>query len=141
MYSLKITTCAFMPSPVAVRQQCLRHMLRCLTWVVCLRCIGMEEAELLADRIGVLNNGELRAYGTPLFLKHSMTSGSNERFRVHIVLADKMRLDEAVRVFTTHAPDARRIVKTSHGDNVLAMVRVICVCSGKRVQRVRLCFR
>lgn len=35
----------------------------------------MEEADILADRKAIINNGELKAFGTSLFLKNRFGAG------------------------------------------------------------------
>ncbi|KAJ1658571.1 hypothetical protein IWQ61_002216 [Dispira simplex] len=36
---------------------------------------GMEEADILSDRLAIMKHGKLSAYGTPLFLKSQLNSG------------------------------------------------------------------
>ena len=44
----------------------------------------MEEADVLADRIAVMAQGELKAIGTSLFLKNNFSDG----YRINIVSDD-----------------------------------------------------
>lgn len=46
---------------------------------------AMEEAELLSDKLAVLNHGEVRCVGTPLQLKNLLGKG----YRVNIVCNKK----------------------------------------------------
>lgn len=52
--------------------------------VVLLTTHAMEEADVLADRIAVMAQGELKAIGTSLFLKNNFSDG----YRINIVSDD-----------------------------------------------------
>ena len=49
--------------------------------VIILTTHSMEEADILSDRIGVINEGKMRCVGTPLFLKNTYGDG----YRITIV--------------------------------------------------------
>lgn len=49
--------------------------------VVILTTHAMEEADILADRIAVMAEGQLKAIGTSLFLKNNFSDG----YRVNII--------------------------------------------------------
>lgn len=49
--------------------------------VIILTTHAMEEADVLADRIGIISDGKLKCVGTPLFLKNNFGDG----YRVNIV--------------------------------------------------------
>ncbi|RBY95923.1 ABC transporter [Blastococcus sp. TF02-8] len=61
----------------------------------------LEEADQLADRIGVLDGGRLVAEGTATELKRQVPGAS-----VRLLFADRRPLDEAARLFPSAAVDA-----------------------------------
>ncbi|MCA0144352.1 ATP-binding cassette domain-containing protein [Blastococcus sp. LR1] len=61
----------------------------------------LEEADQLADRIGVLNGGRLVAEGTAAELKRQVPGGS-----VRLQFTDRRPLDDAARLFPSAALDA-----------------------------------
>ena len=88
--------------------------------IVILTTHSMEEAELLADRIGVMNNGELRAYGTPIYLKTSL-GGNTDRFRTRVTLADGASAGKLESEFRALAPDSRLVSTATKGETVVVM--------------------
>ena len=59
----------------------------------------MEEADILADRIAIMNGGTLRSFGTPQFLKKIHGSGYTFKFRVEEEKSEKL-----LRIITTVMP-------------------------------------
>jgi ATP-binding cassette subfamily A (ABC1) protein 3 len=60
--------------------------------------VGFKEADALSDRIAIMNHGEVRCYGTPLFLKSYYGNG----FRVKIVKNAKFNYPEFELLITKH---------------------------------------
>ena len=88
--------------------------------IVILTTHSMEEAELLADRIGVMNNGALRAYGTPIYLKTSL-GDTADRFRTRVTLADGASAEQLESEFLAIAPDSRLVSTATKGETVVVM--------------------
>eukprot|EP00035_Acanthoeca_spectabilis_P039938 m.66067 g.66067 ORF g.66067 m.66067 type:complete len:1472 (+) comp9798_c0_seq2:173-4588(+) len=82
---------------------------------------SMDEAELLADRIGILNNGVLRAYGTPIFLKRAVC-GMAERFRVSVIPAPDTSIEKTVGHIAAITPCAKRVPCASSDDAIVMSI-------------------
>ena len=80
----------------------------------------LEEADQLADRIAVLDQGKLVAQGTPDELKRQIP-GSHVRLR----FADAARLDSAARVLTGSTPDHEGLVLRVPSDGGVKSVRFV----------------
>ena len=80
--------------------------------IIVLTTHSMEEAELLADRIGVMNNGVLRAYGTPIYLKTSL-GGAADKFRTQVTLAAGASVQQLEAEFEAAAPGSRVVSLSS----------------------------
>lgn len=62
----------------------------------------MEEAEVLSDRVAIMNEGRLKAIGTSYFLKKKFGSG----YRLIIVKKENCVSRNILEVLQTYAPDA-----------------------------------
>ena len=82
------------------------------TRIVVITTHSMEEAELLADRVGVMNNGVLRACGTPIYLKTALGGGATDKFRIRVTLAADAPATEFTEQILGVAPGTR-VVSTS----------------------------
>ncbi|MER6214443.1 MULTISPECIES: ATP-binding cassette domain-containing protein [unclassified Streptomyces] len=80
----------------------------------------LEEADQLADRIAVLNQGRLVAQGTPEELKRQIP-GTHVRFR----FADLVELDAAARVLTEATRDEEELTLSVPGDGETRSVRAL----------------
>ncbi|MFH7596847.1 ATP-binding cassette domain-containing protein [Streptomyces racemochromogenes] len=80
----------------------------------------LEEADQLADRIAVLNQGRLVAQGTPEELKRQIP-GTHVRFR----FADLVELDAAARVLTEATRDEEELTLRVPGDGETRSVRTL----------------
>ncbi|MFJ8166180.1 ATP-binding cassette domain-containing protein [Streptomyces sp. NPDC096136] len=80
----------------------------------------LEEADQLADRIAVLNQGRLVAQGTPEDLKRQIP-GTHVRFR----FADAVELDAAARVLTEALRDEEELTLRVPGDGETRSVRAL----------------
>ncbi|MEV7543512.1 ATP-binding cassette domain-containing protein [Streptomyces sp. NPDC089915] len=80
----------------------------------------LEEADQLADRIAVLNQGRLVAQGTPEELKRQIP-GTHVRFR----FADLVELDAAARVLTEASRDEEELTLRVPGDGETRSVRAL----------------
>nr|CTQ98423.1 Methionine ABC transporter ATP-binding protein [Kibdelosporangium sp. MJ126-NF4] len=80
----------------------------------------LEEADQLADRVAVLDQGRLVAEGTPDELKRQVP-GSHVRLR----FADGPRLDAATRVLTGSTPDRESLVLRVPSDGGVKSVRFV----------------
>ncbi|MEW1639115.1 ATP-binding cassette domain-containing protein [Streptomyces sp. NPDC093801] len=80
----------------------------------------LEEADQLADRIAVLNQGRLVAQGTPEELKRQIP-GTHVRFR----FADVVELDAAARVLTEAVRDEEELTLRVPGDGETRSVRAL----------------
>ncbi|WP_163508111.1 ATP-binding cassette domain-containing protein [Fodinicola acaciae] len=80
----------------------------------------LEEADQLADRIAVLDQGRLVAEGTPEQLKRRIP-GSHVRLR----FAESARLDAAVRVLTDATPDRENLVLRVPSDADVKSLRAV----------------
>ncbi|MEU8434182.1 ATP-binding cassette domain-containing protein [Streptomyces sp. NPDC029216] len=80
----------------------------------------LEEADQLADRIAVLNQGRLVAQGTPEELKRQIP-GTHVRFR----FADLVELDSAARVLTEATRDDEELTLRVPGDGETRSVRAL----------------
>jgi len=71
---------------------------------ICLTTHFLDEADLLADRVAVLSEGKLRAFGSPLFLKRRLGGG----FTLSVTSASPGNAFEAPlrALVAAHAPDA-----------------------------------
>ena len=71
---------------------------------ICLTTHFLDEADLLADRVAVMSEGRLRAYGSPLFLKRRLGGG----FTLSVTsAAPGNAFESSLRALVaTHAPDA-----------------------------------
>jgi len=78
----------------------------------------LEEADQLADRIAVLDQGKLVAEGTPGELKRQI-SGSHVRLR----FADALRLDAAARILPGSTPDAESLALRVPSDGGVKSLR------------------
>ena len=80
----------------------------------------LEEADQLADRIAVLDNGKLVAEGTPDELKRQIP-GAHVRLR----FPDAARLDAAARVLTGVTPDDENLTLKVPGDGGVTSLRTL----------------
>jgi ABC-2 type transport system ATP-binding protein len=78
----------------------------------------LEEADQLADRIGVLDSGRLVAEGTADELKRLVPGG-----HVRLQFGDPTSLDDAARVLGVPAPDAGSLALEVPGDGSVAELR------------------
>ena len=85
----------------------------------------LEEADQLADRIAVLDQGKLVAEGTPGELKRQI-SGSHVRLR----FADALRLDAAARILPGFTPDAESLALRVPSDGSNAVVARLLETTG-----------
>ena len=57
----------------------------------------MDEADILGDRIGIMNEGELVCLGSPLFLKNRFGTGYSLNVIKKSAMADAMPVKEYIR--------------------------------------------
>lgn len=62
----------------------------------------MEEAEVLSDRVAIMNEGKLKAIGTSYFLKKKFGSG----YRLIVVKKENCKSKDILEVLQIYAPDA-----------------------------------
>ena len=77
--------------------------------VIIMTTHSMEEAEMLADRLGIMARGKMKCYGTSLFLKNNYGKG----YRL-TVLTDADRVEEVKAIVAARLPNAE-VVSTSGG--------------------------
>lgn len=58
----------------------------------------MEEADALSDKIAILNHGELKCYGSPLYLKNLNSSG----YKLTLAKADNFNEESVENVLREH---------------------------------------
>jgi ABC-2 type transport system ATP-binding protein len=80
----------------------------------------LAEADQLADRIAVLDQGRLVAHGTPAELKRQVP-GSHVRLR----FTDARELDEAARALPGATPDPERLTLRVPGDGATRSLRAL----------------
>ena len=80
----------------------------------------LEEADQLADRIAVLDHGQLVAQGTPAELKRLIPGG-----HISLRFADAAGLDAAVRILGEGAPDDEALTLRVPGDGSVAELRAL----------------
>lgn len=78
----------------------------------------LEEADALADRVGVLDGGRLVAEGTPAELKRQVPGG-----HVVVQFSDRTRLDEVATVYPEATVDAEAMTLKLANDGSVASLR------------------
>jgi ABC-2 type transport system ATP-binding protein len=78
----------------------------------------LEEADQLADKIAVLDQGRIVAQGTPAQLKRQIPGG-----HVQLRFAGPAQLDAAVRVLSGASPDPDNLILRVHSDGGVKSVR------------------
>jgi ABC-2 type transport system ATP-binding protein len=80
----------------------------------------LDEADRLADRIAVLDQGHIVAEGTPAELKHRVPGG-----HVELQFADPRALREAAALLDTAPPAGEQLALRVPGDGTLAALRIL----------------
>ncbi|KAJ1955318.1 hypothetical protein IWQ62_005557 [Dispira parvispora] len=78
---------------------------------------GMEEADVLSDRLAIMNRGELSAYGSPLYLKSQLGSGYTLALTKDTEQESGKRLELLHELICSYVPNAS-IAKDSEQDLV-----------------------
>ncbi|KAJ1654347.1 hypothetical protein IWQ61_005705 [Dispira simplex] len=78
---------------------------------------GMEEADILSDRLAIMKHGELSAYGTPLFSKSQLNSGYTLALTKETERESGKKLQLLHEIICSYVPNAT-ITKDSQQDLV-----------------------
>jgi ABC-2 type transport system ATP-binding protein len=96
----------------------------------------IEEAEILCDRVGIIDHGKILALGAPSELIERMGNLSTVRASLHVPAEKLQQLQAAEYVHTLSSDNGLLSVQTSDPQRVLALLEEVGKETGSRPQNV-----